>query len=74
MKQNIKKNIKKKKSKNIKLPLCDGTNFPFIKQCSKNASNNSTADKNGNPKQCIINKPGISSLKPGSIYTCGFLW
>ena len=65
----------KKLQKKTKLPLCDGTSFPFIQHCSNNAANWSAPDpKTNQPKQCIITNPATTNLAHGSIYTCGFLW
>lgn len=74
VKRDLSKNELKKIQKKTKLPICDGSSFPYIKFCGGDASNWSPPDKNGNPKQCIIKNPANTNLASGSIYTCGFLW
>ena len=64
----------KKLQKKTKLPLCDGTSYPYIMECGVDASNWSAPKKDGSPKQCIIINPATTNLQSGSIYTCGFLW
>ena len=61
--------------KKLKLPYCDGKNFPFVKQCYNDSTNWSKPNpKTDKTYQCIITNPGNTNLAPGSIYSCGRLW